>query len=400
MSKNYENLDNLILSGQQDMIDFDPNEVESKPTDADKTSQESETKLEIESKDDGKIDLDLIDDETKASEKKKESTKEVEKIETEETPEAETQEEIQQDPKEVLTHWSNYFKENSILAEEDLEGFDGSMESLSKAFERREERTGLEMVESYKSQLPDVVKYLAENWEEGVPLNDLLNIKSNQIKYAAVTDEKLEESVDTQKMIISDFLRKTTKFSETKIQKEVDRLQDLEELKAEAKEALGELKKIEVDAEETLRKETKKEQERRKDENYKLIKSYEKASKDLKEIVPGIKLSEKEQKEVFDKAVNPIAIDGNGNPVSYIQSLRNPDPIAFDLKANWFAMVTKGYTDFSKITNTATTKATKELSNILNSPVPKNGKDGLSVETKKNMLDYLSMNENKKQFKK
>jgi hypothetical protein len=401
MSKKFENLDSLILGNQPDEINLD--EVNMTQTDETAKSEESEknTETKASTKEDDLIDLDLLDKEevevkkVETEGKKSEKTEEVEeKIENDSI----NQEE--QNPEEVLKHWSNYFKENSILAEEDLEGFDGSMESLTKAFEKREVRTGMEMVEDYKSQLPAAVKFLADNWEEGVPLNELLNIKSNQIKYSAVTDEKLEESIDTQKMIYTEYLKKTTRHSQAKIEKEVNRLLDTEELKDEAKDALKELKIIEAEAEETLRKETKKEQEKRKEDNYKLIKTYEKASKELKEVVPGVKLTEKEQREIFDKTVNPVGVDGFGNPVNYIQSLRTEDPINFDLKINYLLKITNNLKDFSKITNTITTKATKDLSNLLNTPPPKNGKDGISTSEKKSLLDYLSMGENKKQFKK
>lgn len=400
MSKKFELLDHLIL-GQPESLELN---VPEGITEAGTKSAESETKVEDKKEllqdDDGKLELNV---EVETPKDKKEITDTSKKEEDKPSSEKEEEEEEEQQestPEEALKHWSDFFKENSILNEEDLEGFNGSIESLSKAFEKREIRTGLEMVEDYKSQLPDTIKYLAENWEEGVPLTDILNIKSNQIKYAGISDEKIEENVDTQKMIYREFLKKTSKFSEAKIDKEVNRLLDTDELKDEAKEALSELKKLESDAEETLRKETKKEQERRRDENYKIIKSYEKASKELKEVIPGVKLTEKEQKDIFDKTINPIGIDGNGNAVSYLQSLRDQDPIGHDLKANYFALITKNYTDFSKITNSVTTKATKDLSKMLNSPPPKAGKDNINTSEKKGLVDYLSDPRNKELFKK
>lgn len=393
MSKKYENLDHLILGDKTLDIDLDGNaEVE-------QVSTESETEVKNTSKVIENDMIDLDEEEEEVVETEPETKVEGETEEAADTEEVKEEEQQPQDQKEILNHWSNYFKESSILSDEDLEGFDGSIEALTKAFEKREERVGMEMVESYKSQLPFELKYLADNWEQGVPFTDLLNIKSNQIKYAGVTDEKLEESVDTQKAIVSEYLKRTTKFSDSKREKEVNRLLDLDELKDEAKEALVELKKIEAEAEDTLRKETKKEQERRMEENYKLLQTYEKTSKEIKEVIPGIKLTEKEQKEIFDKATNPVGIDGNGNQVSYAQSLRNEDPIGFDLKLSYILAITKNLKDFSKITNTITTKATKDLSNILNTPLPSAKKDNISTSGKKSMLELLEM-QNKSKSKK
>jgi hypothetical protein len=391
MSKDtFENLDSLILGGDQIEIgESGPTDFDNKSKEDIKTDDKSEVTMKVVS-DDNMIELDeeITESDEKEEKEKLENTEDT--INKEDDKTSDSEEKV--NPIEM---WGNHFKETSILSDDDLLDFDGSMEGLTKAFEKREVRVGLEMVEDYKSQLPDVLKYLADNWEEGVPLDKLINIKSNQIKYSILTDENIESSVDTQKSIYSEYLKKTTKYSDTKIEKEINRLVDLDELKDEAKEVLVELKKIEAEAEENIRKETKKEQELRREENHKLIKSYEKASKEIKEIVPGIKISEKEQKEVFDKTVNPIGIDGMGNPVSYLQSLRNPDPITYDLKANWFAIVTKGYTDFSKISNAITTGVTKNLTNMLNIPAPKTGSNSIDTSNKKGVLDYLSLPQNK-----
>jgi hypothetical protein len=387
MSKKFENLDSIVLGEQPMELELNETvtEVDSKSTESVKELENSKKEVEK----DGLIDLDFVepkDEEIEEEIPTKEEKETLEEVKEEITPVDQT---------EVLKHWANHFKESSILNDDDLTDFDGTIEGLSKSFEKREVRVGLEMVEDYKSQLPNVLKYLAENWEEGVPLNDLLNIKSNQIKYSNITDDKLEESIDTQKAIYAEYLKKTTKYSDSKIEKEVNRLADLDELKDEAKESLVELKKFEAEAEENIRKETKKEQERRKEENYKEIKTYEKASKELKEVIPGIKLTDKEQKEIFDKTINPVGIDGHGNSVSYLQTLRNENPYEFDLKLNYIMNITKGLKDFSKITNSVTTKATKDLSNILNSPIPKSGKDNISTAEKKSLIDYLSLPQNK-----
>lgn len=297
---------------------------------------------------------------------------------------------------EQLKGWGEYFKDNTILSEDDLEGFDGTAEGLQAAFQKREVRVGLEMVDDYKAQLPDMLKFLAENWEEGVPLTELLNIKSNQIKYSNVSDEKLDESVDTQKTIYAEYLRKTTKFSETKIEKEIAKLIDLDELKDESKEGLKELKKFEAVAEDTLKKETKRAREERLEENKKTIKLYEKFAKETKEVVPGIKIDDKLQEKVLKNVINPVFIDGYGQPVSYIQTVRDKDPIGFDYRLNYLIEITKGLTDFSKITTASKTAATKDLSKLLETPAPKDKKDGIDTKGKKTIMDYLKLPQNKR----
>lgn len=393
MSKDtFNGLDNLILD-QPDFIDLDVEKVEE--PDADKLAEAEKEKLELANKTKelaakGKTEKDLLEVSTDDDETEEDKTKAAKELkDKEENKNSATQEEL-------LKGWGDYFKENTILSEEDLEGFDGTAEGLTSAFQKREVRVGLEMVDDYKAQLPDVLKFLADNWEDGVPLTELLNIKSNQIRYSNITDEKIEESVDTQKAVYAEYLRKTTKYSETKIEKELARLVDLDDLKTEAKDALVDLKKQEQEAEDTIRRETKKEQLARTEENKKQIQTYEKLAKTTKEVIPGILLDDKIKADVLKKVITPIGIDGNGNPVSYIQSIRNEDPYSFDIKLNYLMVMTKGLTDFSKILTVGKTAATKDLSKLLETPAPKDKKDTIDTNGKKSVLDYLAMPQNRK----
>ena len=295
-------------------------------------------------------------------------------------------------PEEVLNTWAKYFQENNLLKEDDLKGFDGSMETLVSAFQSRENRVGLEMVDDYKSQLPAELKFLADNWEEGVPLNKLIDIRSNKLKYSLITDESLEESVDTQKSVKADYLRKTTRYSEAKIEKEITRLIDLDELKDESKEDLIELKKLQDEDEANLRKETKKEQDLRKEENKATINKYEKFVAGTKEIIPGLKLVEKDQADILNKIINPIGVDTYGNPVSYIASLRDEDPYRFDTAVTYLATLTKNFTDWSKVIKAGETKATKTLESVINTPAPKSAKDNIKTTGKQSLLELLEKN--------
>ena len=301
-------------------------------------------------------------------------------------------------PEDALKGWVDYFKGNTLLEEQDLEGFDGSEEALIDSFRKREVRLGLEMVEDYKSQLPAEIKVLADNWEEGVPLNELLNIKSNQIRYSKVSDEKLEESIDTQKAIYAEYLRKTTKYSETKIEKEIQRLTDMDELYEESKEVLGELRKFEAEAEETLKRETKKQREIRMAENAREIKTYEKIVTETKEVIPGLKLDEKLQRDILNKIIHPVGINGYGEPVSYITTVRELDPYKFDMAVTYLASLTsnkegKPFEDWSKIVKAGETKAVKGLEGILNTAAPKSAKDNIKTAGKQSLIELLAKNQ-------
>ena len=358
----FEGLDTLILSKDTDDIEFDP------------TKDYSENNKEKEVKE-------------------KET---IEKIDPTKLEEENNQESVNNTEETILKAWGDEFKTNNILSDEDLKEFDGSFDGLVKAFHNREVRTGLEMVEDYKSQLPQELKMLAENWEEGVPLDELINIRSNQMRYSSINEKELDEKPETQKAVVAEYLRKTTKFSDAKIQKEIERLLELDELKGEARDGLKELKAFESEAEDILKKETKKQQERRREENSKVIREYEKTVKSIKEVIPGIKIDDKMAEKMLKYTIDPVGLDGYGNPVSYIQSLRQSDPYNFDLKLNYIMEVTKGLTDFSKISNTIKTSTNKEFMEKLDNPKTKTGKSGQSSDGKKSILDYLEMPINKR----
>lgn len=389
MSKElFDGLDELILTDVNQEITVDPKAEEKeivvkdvKTTSTDELNEDGTKKTKSTTTPDNTIDL----------------TEATKKVDDEGNPIDENTNTTTTSQEEVLKAWAEEFKENKILSEDDLKEFDGSFESLSKAFNAREVRTGLEMVDDYKSQLPAELKFLAENWEEGVPLDELINIRSNQMRYSGIQEKELEEKPETQKAVVAEYLRKTTKFSETKISKEIDRLIDSDELGSEAKDSLKELKVFEANAEDILKKETKKQQEKRRDENAETIKQYNKTADSIKEVIPGIKITEKDAQDMLKKTIDPIGVDGYGNPVSYIQSLRNENPYEFDLKLNYIMTVTKGLTDFSKINNTVKTAVTKDLFNKLDNPKLKNGKDGNTGSgEKRSVLDWLDMPQNRK----
>lgn len=385
MSKDlFEGLDSIVFE-QPDIIDIkDFNKADEAPK-ADDTVKLDDSLVD---KTDDKKEENFIDPNDFFNKVKENSEEKV--VDDEDT--TEEKEAPEGKPEDVLKGWADFFKDNTFLADEDLTGFDGSIEALTEAFQKREVRVGMEMVEDYKSQLPAEIKFLADNWEEGVPLNELINIKSNQLRYSKVTDEKLEESVDTQKAVYAEYLRKTTKYSESKIEKELQRLIDLDEIKDESKEALVELKKFEAEAEDILKRETKKQREARLAENAKQIKTYEKTIKDTKEIIPGLKLDEKTQEDIFNKIVNPIGINGFGEPVSYISDLRSEDPYKFDMAVTYLATITKGFTDWSKIVSAGETKAVRSLEKVLNTTPPKTTRDNVKTSGKQSLMSLLEKN--------
>lgn len=304
--------------------------------------------------------------------------------------------------KDKLTVWADYFKEEELLTEEELKDFDGSLDSLKTAFKTKYEKEGLEMVEDYKSQLPDVIKYLAENWEEGVPLDELIDIKSNQIRYSSIDEAKLEDenAVELRKSVIRQYYKETSDMSDTKIEKLIKTKIDLGEDIEEAKENLAELKKFEAKKEVYIKEQAKKQRIADAEAQDKRVKSYEKTVKETKEIIPGLKITEKEQKDILSKIVNP-SFDKKGNPISYLGELRAKNAYKFDTALTYLATITMNkegepFSDWSKITSKAASEAAKNISKLIeNSDSIKGTKDNIKTSKEETLLEKLARNAKK-----
>lgn len=264
--------------------------------------------------------------------------------------------------KPTLKTIGTYLKDESILPDLDLEKFTGDPEEFKEAIEQHINLKANSEVEAYKASVPEVIKQLLNNWEDDVPLDQLIDIKSNQIKYSNLTEEKLEENVNLQKDVYTKYLKETTKFSDKKISDMVTKAEEeftLEELVKT--EALPELKTIEANKEKELVQITNARKEQAKKDNIARLDNYKESINKTAEIIPGIKLSEEDKKQVFNAIVSPVAEDGNGNPVSFATAVYMKDPAKFDATLNYLLIKTKGFTDFSKLTTVATTNATKKL---------------------------------------
>lgn len=354
----FDGLDTLL---QEDLIDTSMiGVVQPEPTKVETTKTESK----VEQKDAFpkhstmemfKEDNDLFDPEAKLV------TEEVKKVEdvvdttkVEDTKVEDTK--VEEDTKaNVYTTLSEFLKEEGILQ---FEGLDiKSAEDVKEAMIKQAEV----IHEEWKEAQPPILKHLMDNWEEGVPLDQLINIKSNQIRYSGVTEDKLAENVDTQKAVYAEYLARTTKFSDAKITKEVQRLEDLDELKDAATEGLTELKALEAANEVELVKQTKVQKEVAKKEQEAYVAKIEDTIKNTKEIIPGIVLSEKEKKEVQKYMTSAVGVNAQGQPISKVQEIQAKDPIKFNMILNYFAAKGMFEGNFDKIQTKAKTDAVSKL---------------------------------------
>lgn len=376
----FEGLDNLVNNGISKLVEtpvLDKTPEDTKIATLD-NKENKEEKIEFS--------LEEIENFTKApkEEDKVDADKDLfnqikkdgEKVEKTDDPKNENKEDkaeevSEEDSKGIYQAVSEIFKQEGFIDKE----FD-SAEKMVEVFSKRIE----EEVNDYKESLPPILKELINNYEEGVPLEDLIKSRSEQIKYSNVDEEKLETDEDLQKAICKEYMKNTTRFSEEKINKEIKKLAEAGELFDEAKSNKKELVALEKEAEKTMIAETKKRQEAQRLQDQKVMKEIHKTVSSVKEIIPGIKLSDKENEELFKMITTPVELIGN-QPVSHAMKVREADPVKFDLTLNY--LIKKGVFEgkWDSIMTKVETKAVNNLEKQLKAAADKiTNKGGASAE--------------------
>ena len=248
-------------------------------------------------------------------------------------------------------------------------------------------------VQEWVNSLPKEISDLITNYEEGVPFDELLQIKSDQIRLNSITDESLEDNIDLQKNLVRNFYREKG-FTESKIEKMVSKAEDLDELEEEAKEALAELKEVENKRLESVQLETKRKALENQKAYVESVNKLNNTINEVKEIIPGVKIDEKTKKELFNMITKP-AETRDGVSFSEIMLLREKNPLDFELKLNYYAKM--GLFDenpkFDVIMKKSETKVLnkleRQLEEDLKSRINKSNASSRSSEDNTDIFDAL-----------
>lgn len=246
------------------------------------------------------------------------------------------------DSSSPLTPYAKYLKEEGILPNFDLEKFDGSIEGLREGM-IQEIISG---VESYKASLPDVVKSLINNYEEGVPLETLIKTGSEKIRYSSITEEQLSDE-NIQKELVREYFTKTTKFSKEKIEKELTRLSDLQELEEEAKAVLPELLALQEEEERNAVAKVQQEREAQEKRRAEELEEVRVAVETIDEIIPGNKISTVMKQKIFQNLTTAVAKTEEGVPLNRLGAYRLKNPVQTEIILNYLFEATKEFKDWS-----------------------------------------------------
>ena len=310
------------------------------------TDDNKETKKEDKKEEEGLIDLEELEEEEEEQE---------EEIEEEEKPSSTNPDKKQSSS--PFTPYAKLLKEEGVLPNLNMEDFDGTAEGLKTAMIN--EIIGA--VEMYKDTLPSRVKDLINNYEEGVPLEELLKIDKEEVQALSLDEDKIKEDISLQKKTVRDYLKKTSKFSDKKIDNQIQYYEDSGELEEEALNAAAELKEL-IQTEKTQAVEQAKQKEKMMQEQAKIeLANLNKKIQEANEIIPGLKLNDRVKSELIKSMTVPAGKDKNGNPVNRIVAARMENPMEFEIKLHYLFEITKGFSDFSKLVEKGKKDTIKEF---------------------------------------
>lgn len=226
-------------------------------------------------------------------------------------------------------------------------------------------------LESEQSDWSNLQKEYFTALRNGVPHDVIQNHQQKQAVYASIDDETIEDEENDElrkQILMADLMSKN--FSQERAAKLIKKFIDSGEDVEEAKRALADLKDSEYKsfkAIETKQKKEREEFQKKLEETNKAFKQY---VEDTKEVIPGIPLSPKSKKEVYNALTKPIRYDENGNGVNVIGDFfSKADPqklfkLAYLLK----------YTDnLNKLETISPAKAVKAVTSKLDSLLETSG---------------------------
>lgn len=256
-----------------------------------------------------------------------------------------------------FTPYARLVKDEGILPNFDVDGWDGKPEGLIKAMQD-EINLG---IEAYKESFDPRVKWLADNVEQGVPFESLLQVDKDRKTLESITPETLSNDQELQKNIVRAYYKETTRFSDDAIDKAIDRLQVSDELLNESKAFYEDLKEINAQKEVNLREQAQKQAQATAKAQQEQLATFKSNLYKIDEIVPGVKVHDNMKEKIFKGLTVAVDRDPNtGAPINAIQKafMSNPD---LEAKVAYIWYATNGFKDFKVFGSTGKKSAIKDF---------------------------------------
>lgn len=206
--------------------------------------------------------------------------------------------------------------------------------------------------------------------EDGVDKNMAGDLVKSKDVFSAITEDQIsdEENSQLRRDILTENYKLTTKFSDVRIKKLIDRSFELGEDVEETKEALTGIKESideKIESEKDAAIKFKADQDKALEDSKKVLKD---SIDGLNEIIPGQKINKQTKDKMYGLITKPVQ-DKNGNTTNALWAKRADDPVHFDHKLAY--LVQTGFFEkgksWDKVKNVAATKEASHLEEFLKS---------------------------------
>lgn len=243
---------------------------------------------------------------------------------------------------DVYASFAKAVYEEGVFSEFNQEEFTklaSELGSPAKALIELNKRTIEHYVQNEIDSYPEEIRKLAKNYQDGIPLDELIQIQSDEIRLNNVTDETLAEDEDLRRQMIIEDL-KNRGFTEGEAGEEYKLYV---ESAIDDKRAVQARDRLILKQEEVIKTKADQAQETKKNR----IKAIEDSRENLKEkvnaakeFIPGIEVNNRDKSLVFNALTKPVARDARGNELNEIMMTRAKNPIHFDTMVAY--LYTKG----------------------------------------------------------
>lgn len=250
---------------------------------------------------------------------------------------------------QIYSSFAQHFQETGVLPNLDLEKTPvKNAEDLAEAV-RSQIEYGLDVQQ----------KAYYDAMKSGIQRDDYIRYKEQMHQLNGITDEILnsEENQNLRlELIARDFMTKG--FDQEKAFVHAQRSLKSGDDINDAKEALGSLKNY-VQTSYDNKKDIAAKKDKKDLED---IKNY---IDNKNEFIQGIKLNDSTKSRLYKQITTPVATNNNGKPVNAYTKAFLENPVKMRVATEYMFYITKGFTDFSKISEGVETKTSKNLDELL-----------------------------------
>jgi hypothetical protein len=266
------------------------------------------------------------------------------------SPQEEGLTEVEDSPIKV---WAEFCSERGLIDIEDGEEVGDSEEYLITKFNQKVDK----VVKNYKENLPAPIKELLDAYEQGIPVDELMEREARIAEFSQIDKEKLAEDVSLQKELVKSYLR-SQDYEEDEIQSKIEKYEDNLMLEGEAAFALKKLVKLEQQEKAYMVEQTKKAQEAQMKQYQERVDNFKKSVMDKEEIIAGIPLTKEQKEKIINMTTKPVSMLKDGTPVTALKKMELEDP-DFLTKLAYVAGVLNW--DLSTVERKAATKAARQV---------------------------------------